>query len=103
MGDSGGVRHQLETAHRPNEHEQRHGKQHVSAHGFCSFFILIVLYLRDGILKEHDECLTNIVEKININKYEASASNHQLRKDWRQEEKGSLCGLDVRSFLWEPS
>lgn len=36
MGDSGGVCHQPETAHSPNEHEQRHGKQYVSAHCFIS-------------------------------------------------------------------
>ena len=41
MGDTGGVRHQLETAHRPNEHEQRHGKQHVSGHYFSSFYCIV--------------------------------------------------------------
>lgn len=29
MGDAGGVRHQPQTAHCANEHEQRHGQQHV--------------------------------------------------------------------------
>lgn len=33
LGDTGGVRHQPEAAHRSDEHEQRHGKQHV-----CFFF-----------------------------------------------------------------
>lgn len=31
MGDAGGVCHQPKAAHRPNEHEQRDGKQYVSA------------------------------------------------------------------------
>lgn len=30
MGDLGGVCHQPEAAHRADEHEQRHGEQHVS-------------------------------------------------------------------------
>lgn len=40
MGDIGGVRHQLETAHRPNEHEQRHGKQYVSSHMICTVYLV---------------------------------------------------------------
>lgn len=29
MGDTGGIRHQPQTTYRSNEHEQRHGQQHV--------------------------------------------------------------------------
>lgn len=42
MGDSGGVCHQPETAHGPNEHEQRHGKQYVSVSEQFAAAVLIL-------------------------------------------------------------